>query len=67
MAVPFLSRKLEVLPIGVFIDPVNPVDRAIITHGHGDHARSGHGTVLATPDTVAIMKATMACRCRSTA
>jgi putative mRNA 3-end processing factor len=40
----------------MFPDPVHPVDRAIITHGHGDHARSGHGAVLATPDTVAIMK-----------
>jgi putative mRNA 3-end processing factor len=39
-----------------FIDPHRPVDRAIITHGHGDHARSGHASVLATPETVAIMK-----------
>ena len=38
-----------------FIDPVTPVDRAVITHGHGDHARSGHGVVLATAETLAIM------------
>ncbi len=31
--------------------------RAVITHGHGDHARSGHDTVLATPETIAIMAA----------
>src|SRR5215475_10476070 len=37
------------------IDPVRPVDRAIITHGHSDHARAGHGRVLATPETLAIM------------
>jgi putative mRNA 3-end processing factor len=43
-------------PPGDFhIDPVVPVDRAVITHGHGDHARSGHGAVLATPETLAIM------------
>jgi putative mRNA 3-end processing factor len=42
-------------PGGFFIDPVTPVDRAIITHGHGDHARSGHGSVLATRETLAIM------------
>jgi len=31
-------------PPGDFhIDPVAPVARAIITHGHSDHARSGHG------------------------
>jgi putative mRNA 3-end processing factor len=29
----------------------------VITHGHSDHARSGHGTVLATPETLAIMAA----------
>ena len=45
-------------PPGDFhIDPVRPVPRAIITHGHSDHARSGHGAVLATPQTLAIMAA----------
>ncbi len=38
------------------IDPRWPVQRAVITHGHSDHARSGHGTVLATTETIAIMK-----------
>ena len=43
-------------PAGDFyVDPVGPVDRAVITHGHADHARAGHGTVLATPETLAIM------------
>jgi putative mRNA 3-end processing factor len=27
----------------------------VITHGHGDHARAGHGAVVATPETLAIM------------
>ena len=40
-----------------YVDPWQPVDRAVITHGHGDHARSGHGMVLATPETLAIMAA----------
>jgi putative mRNA 3-end processing factor len=56
MATPFLSRDLEISPIGAFIDPPQPRARAIITHGHADHARSGHGAVLATPDTIAIMQ-----------
>ena len=43
-------------PGGFFVDPVRPVDRAVITHGHADHARAGHGRVLATPETLAIMK-----------
>ncbi|NUB44044.1 ligase-associated DNA damage response exonuclease [Fertoebacter nigrum] len=31
-----------------FIDPWRPVARALITHGHSDHARPGHGSYLAT-------------------
>lgn len=43
-------------PIGDFyVDPVRPVDRAVITHGHSDHARPGHGAVLATAQTLAVM------------
>ncbi|MEM0986849.1 MAG: ligase-associated DNA damage response exonuclease [Pseudomonadota bacterium] len=43
-------------PGDFYIDPVrNAVDRAVITHGHADHARSGHRSVLATPETLAIM------------
>jgi len=38
-----------------FIDPVRPVARALITHGHSDHARSGHAHVLATRQTLDIM------------
>jgi putative mRNA 3-end processing factor len=37
------------------IDPVRPVERALITHGHSDHARPGHGSVLATRETLDIM------------
>src|SRR6202166_4439014 len=44
-------------PGGFTIDPVRPVPRAVITHGHGDHARPGHGAVLATRETLAIMAA----------
>ena len=42
-------------PGDFYIDPVRPVARAVITHGHADHARAGHGAVLATPQTLAIM------------
>jgi putative mRNA 3-end processing factor len=43
-------------PLGGFhIDPIRPVPRALITHGHSDHARSGHRRVLATPETLRIM------------
>lgn len=39
-----------------FIDPLRPVSRALITHGHSDHARAGHGAVLATAETLDIMR-----------
>src|SRR5215831_17104780 len=38
------------------IDPVRPVERAVITHAHSDHARAGHGAVLATQETLDIMR-----------
>jgi putative mRNA 3-end processing factor len=57
MALPILDRNLLIGPIATSIDPTRPVERAIITHGHSDHARAGHGRVLATPDTIAIMQA----------
>jgi putative mRNA 3-end processing factor len=56
MATQILDRHLHIKTIDAFIDPSVPRERAIITHGHADHARSGHGAVLATPDTIAIMK-----------
>jgi len=43
-------------PADIYIDPIEPVTRAIITHGHADHARSGHGEVFATPETIDIMR-----------
>ena len=33
-------------PGDFYIDPWRPVDRAVITHAHGDHARTGHGHYL---------------------
>jgi putative mRNA 3-end processing factor len=39
-----------------WIDPARPVERALVTHGHSDHARAGHHAVLASRETVAIMK-----------
>ncbi|MBN9046057.1 MAG: ligase-associated DNA damage response exonuclease [Rhizobiales bacterium] len=43
-------------PGDFYIDPVRPVERALITHGHSDHARAGHAHVLATPETLDIMR-----------
>ncbi|MFM6933245.1 MAG: MBL fold metallo-hydrolase, partial [Novosphingobium sp.] len=46
---------LHVVPADFWIDPARPVDRALVTHGHADHARGGHGLTIATPETLAIM------------
>src|SRR5271156_6763239 len=43
-------------PGGFHIDPVRSVERAVITHGHSDHARPGHGAVLATRETLDMMR-----------
>jgi putative mRNA 3-end processing factor len=41
---------------GFHIDPPAPVARALITHAHADHARPGHGAVLATAETLGLMR-----------
>lgn len=44
-------------PEGDFhIDPWRPVPRALITHGHSDHARFGHGQYLATHHALPVMR-----------
>ena len=47
---------IYVRPADAWIDPSQPKAKALITHGHSDHARGGHGSVLATPETLAIMQ-----------
>lgn len=41
---------------GVYIDPWKPVDKAIITHAHSDHARMGMGAYLAHEHAVPVMR-----------
>ena len=44
-------------PAGDFhIDPWKPVPRAVITHGHGDHARRGMGMYHTTPGSLPILQ-----------
>ncbi|MEO1730622.1 MAG: ligase-associated DNA damage response exonuclease [Pseudomonadota bacterium] len=47
---------VHVVPADCWIDPGRAVDRALVTHGHADHARGGHGQTYATPETLAIME-----------
>ncbi len=40
-----------------FIDPGRPVARALVTHAHSDHARSGHGAYLCAATGAALLRA----------
>lgn len=52
----FTDRGIHCDAADVFIDPWRPVDRALITHGHADHARPGMGKYLATEDAAPVMR-----------
>lgn len=44
-------------PDGAFhLDPLLPVERAVVTHAHGDHARAGSASYLCTPETGALLR-----------
>ena len=47
---------LYCVPGDFYIDPWRPVDRAVITHAHGDHARWGHRHYLASTPSVNILR-----------
>ncbi|MEL7444559.1 MAG: ligase-associated DNA damage response exonuclease [Pseudomonadota bacterium] len=47
---------VHIVPASVWVDPGRAVDKALVTHGHADHARGGHRETVATPETLAIMK-----------
>ncbi len=50
------QNGLYVKPLNAYIDPMQPVEHAIITHAHADHARAGHKHVYATAATLDIMR-----------
>lgn len=59
MATPLLSftdRGIHCPEGDFYIDPWRPVGRALITHGHADHARSGHEHYLATEAAAPVMR-----------
>jgi putative mRNA 3-end processing factor len=47
---------IHIVPADIWVDPSRAVPRALVTHGHADHARGGYGTTIATPATLAIME-----------
>jgi putative mRNA 3-end processing factor len=51
------KEGLYCVPGDFHIDPWQPVARAVITHGHGDHARPGHGHYLCATPGICILRA----------
>ncbi|MEE4189835.1 MAG: ligase-associated DNA damage response exonuclease [Roseobacter sp.] len=52
----FTDRGIYCAAGDFFIDPWRPTDRALITHGHADHARPGHGHYMATHQALPVMR-----------
>jgi putative mRNA 3-end processing factor len=44
-------------PGDFYIDPWRPVERAVITHAHADHARAGHARYLAAAPAESVLRA----------
>ncbi|ABD55582.1 ligase-associated DNA damage response exonuclease [Jannaschia sp. CCS1] len=56
MVLEFTERGIYCPAADAYIDPWRPVPRALITHGHSDHARPGHGAYLATEGSAPVMR-----------
>ncbi|MEM8632420.1 MAG: ligase-associated DNA damage response exonuclease [Pseudomonadota bacterium] len=52
----FTDRGIYCAAGDFFIDPWRPVARALVTHGHADHARAGHGAYLATHSALPVIR-----------
>lgn len=52
----FTKRGIYCAAGDFYVDPWHRVDRALITHGHADHARSGMGRYLMTESAAPVMR-----------
>ena len=52
----FTDKGIFCEAAGVYLDPWRPVDKAIISHGHADHSRSGHKQYITHHRNVPIVK-----------
>lgn len=52
----FTNKGIYCPQADVYIDPWRKVPKALITHAHSDHARSGHSSYLCTDQTLPILK-----------
>lgn len=56
MLIQFTNKGIYCKQAGIYIDPWKPVDRAVITHAHSDHARLGSKEYLAHTQSENILK-----------
>jgi putative mRNA 3-end processing factor len=56
MVLEFTGAGIYCPAADIHIDPWRPVPRALITHGHSDHARPGHGAYLATSGAAPVIR-----------
>lgn len=52
----FTDRGIYCPHAGVYLDPWKPVEKAIISHGHSDHAYAGHGHYLCTAEALPVIR-----------
>ena len=52
----FTDRGIFCSRAGVYLDPWKPVERAIISHGHSDHAYPGHQHYLCTSEAMPVIR-----------
>lgn len=52
----FTDRGIFCPHAGVYLDPWKPVDKAIVSHGHSDHAYPGHGHYLCTREAMPVIR-----------
>jgi putative mRNA 3-end processing factor len=52
----FTDKGIYCAQADIYIDPWQPVEKAVITHGHSDHARAGSKKYLCHTHTVPILK-----------
>jgi putative mRNA 3-end processing factor len=52
----FTDKGIYCARAGVYLDPWKPVDKALISHGHSDHAYAGHKQYLCTTQAMPVIK-----------
>src|SRR5687768_4799866 len=52
----FTDRGIYCAQAGVYLDPWKPVERALISHGHSDHAYAGHQHYLCTDEAMPVIR-----------